>query len=119
MASSQTVTFKLGETWPIVITCYDASGNILNLTGANVRFRVASASALLLDLSSTGGTVLVPTPANGVAQVSITPTQQTTAGFDPATIYTYEFQAVLSDGTVTDQANGLFYVQPSLFEQFP
>lgn len=119
MTTRQNLQFRLGETWTITLDCADALGAALDLTGGNVRVRIASfdRSTLFLDLSITNGVVLAD-PAHGVAACLVTAAMQTAAQMTPGP-YRYDAVAVLADGTSSDQASGLLTVADSLFADFP
>ncbi len=109
-------SFRLGEDWVITINCQDSTGAPLDLTDGDLKFRLADLRllTLYLDLSLNSG-VSIPSPASGQAVVLVTAAMQASAGMNAGT-YRYEAQAVLVDGSLSDQAAGVFTVADSLFD---
>ncbi|HTK34538.1 MAG TPA: hypothetical protein VL358_04520 [Caulobacteraceae bacterium] len=115
MAAQKNLSFFLGEDWQIELTCRDADGGALDLTGAQVKWRLADPRTLRLDLVNGDGVVLADDPTTGVATIVVTAAMQ---GELPAGLYSHEAQVVLADGTVSDQAYGTLYARESLFTRF-
>lgn len=110
MATTANLVFDLGETWIIDLTAYDSDGlTAFDLTGATVGLYVKGASAAILTPTNT--TVVLTAPASGKARVTVTPTQQTTAGITAGQVGTYVLRVTLQDGTVTDQNVGSFTIK--------
>ena len=109
--------FRLGEDWTITIDCQDSAGEPLDLTGGDLRFRLSDfdQTTLYLDLSKAEG-VSIADPATGRAVVLITADMQ--AGLKAQT-FRYDTEAVLGDGTASDQAFGTLPADDSLFSSLP
>jgi hypothetical protein len=115
MAASASIGFAFKETWLLQITCLDASGAPLDLTGATaIRWRLGLDGITFLDLSLGDGITVVGAASAGVFEVVVTPDMQTAAAITPA-LYLFEAQVVLADGTVSDVISGSFNVRPTLF----
>lgn len=111
MAASGSLTLVLGETWSIVVSCHDANGAALDLTGATTELRIATCGAVVEDVAG----VLSDTPTDGIVTFPISPADQVVANYNPSVIYQMEIRVTLADGSITDQFQGQLYVQPSLF----
>jgi hypothetical protein len=113
MSTNVNGVFHAGETWIINGLARDINGVPLNLSGATVQLRIVNGSAIVLDLATpTGGVVVTPTA--GTYQFLITPTQQFAANMT-LTAYEYEARVELGDGTISVQNTGEITVKPSRF----
>jgi hypothetical protein len=109
-------TFHVGETLTIDVTCLDADGVPIDLTGASIVFRLASRSARLLD-AVVGAGVTITDAAAGECRVIITPSMQSIAGIPPGD-HLYELRVTSSGGAVSIQAEGVFTLSDSLFRKY-
>lgn len=109
--------FHAGETMTIEITCLDATGAPLDLTGAAIVFRLASRTARLLDAALGSGVTIVDATA-GQCRVVITPSMQTAASVTPGD-HLYELRVTQPGGVVSIQAEGVFPIADSLFRKYP
>jgi hypothetical protein len=116
MTAVSNLAFKLGETWTLDFTAHDSLGNVINLSGATVRWRLAANNgSLLLDLAIGSGITLVNSGTNGEGLITITPAMQAAANIS-ASFCQHQCRVTLVDGvTASDQFAGSFQVQPSLF----
>ncbi len=120
MATEQNFSqFRLGEDWQITIQCCDSSGAALDLTGGDLKVRLADfdRTTLYLDLSKAGG-VSITNAVQGIGVALITAAMQRDAALTAQT-FRYDALAVLADGTESDQAFGTLTAAPSLFSAFP
>ncbi len=108
--------FHIGETITLDVTCLDADGAPINLTGAGIVFRLASKSARLLDATLGSGVSLTDAPA-GKCRVTISPAMQTAANVPPGD-HVYELKVTTSGGGVSIQAEGVFAISDSLFRKY-
>jgi hypothetical protein len=113
VAVRQNLEFALGETWQIAITCNDASGAPLDLTGGYVECVISGGpSPILLSNRAGGSGVEIGNATAGEAVVELIPSAQ--SGLTEALLQ-YEIRATLSSGTVSDQAYGSIYARAGLF----
>jgi hypothetical protein len=113
MALLQDFGFALLETWEIDLQCVDPDGKPVSLDGGAVEFRLATSTALALDLRLTAGDSGF---ATGKARMIIAPADQAALA---AGLFQYETRAVLATGEVYDQLYGSILARPSLFKTFP
>lgn len=106
-------TFHAGETWIIDVTCRDAAGAPINLTGAQIAWRLKRGGQVALDVTLGTG-ITVVSAAAGTISIRVTPAMQTAANIT-AQHYSHELRITTADGTVSTQTRGAFLVQPSLF----
>lgn len=74
-ADSLNIEIQQHGTFTMVVTLSDDAGDPIDLTGYSIAMQVrasASASETLFDLSTTGGEIVLTTPASGVFTVTIT-----------------------------------------------
>lgn len=116
MATQEHREYPLGVDWIIPFACTDGAGAALDLTGGDVQFRLASEDALLVDLSGGAGVSLDADPTTGLAVILVAVADQAALA---AAVYRFEVRAVLSDGTIVDQAFGSIHAARSLFVEFP
>jgi hypothetical protein len=116
MSIWQSGAFYIGETWVISGYVRDASGIIVDLTGATIQLRITLSNSVIFDLETpTGGTILLPATM-GAYQFEIAPSQQVGLTL---TTYRYEVRAILADGTISVQNVGEITIIPSKFVNFP
>jgi hypothetical protein len=113
MAAPANISFSIGETWRIELTAHDSCGAVLNITGAEVEWRLALDGTVLDTLTVGNGVTIVDGPA-GIAMITFTPADQAALELLPA-FYQHECQVILPDGTRTDQFAGVLEAKPSLF----
>lgn len=113
MAAAANVEWKVGETWRILLVAHDSCGLILNITGAQVKWRFALDGEVIDELTVGDGIVIV-NGAAGTATITLTPADQAALNVQPA-FYTHECQVIMPDGTKTDQFAGVLQALPSLF----
>jgi hypothetical protein len=114
MSSIVNVTFKRGENWTIDATMHDSAGNVLNLAGTTVKWRLALNGTLVTELSIGNGITLVNGGMLGECLITLTPAQQTSLSILQG-LYRHEAQVILADGTISDQFEGYVQVIGSLF----
>ena len=105
--------FALASTWVFELACVDQDGNPLNLTGGAVQLRVASPTALIIDMVLTAEGEGFST---GAANLVVAPADQ--AGIEPG-LFRYETRALVASGLVYPQRWGNLQVRDSLYAQFP
>jgi len=105
--------FSVGETWSMDVTCHDSAGNILNLTGASIKWGLALQGDVKLDLSLDNGITLV-NAAGGECLITVTPEMQSAAGIALG-FYQHQLRVTLADGSVSDQFTGTLKAKPSIF----
>lgn len=113
MAALADIQFRIGETWPIELTAHDSCRNVLDITGAEVKWRLALDGVIVEELSVGDGVVIVDGPA-GIAMITLTPAAQAALELEPA-FYQHECQVILPTGVKTDQFAGVLQALPSLF----
>ena len=115
MAAVSNNTFKLGETWNMDVVAHDSLGNVINLTGCTIRYRVVLAGIVLLDLAIGSGITIVNAVA-GEFLISVTPAMQAAAAGIASAFCQHQCRVLLADGvTQSDQFYGSLTVLPSLF----
>lgn len=112
MATLADEEVRLGEDWVFSLQCRDGAGEILDLTGAAVKWRITDGDTIIID-AAIGTGLTVPTPANGLVYFRVTPAQQ--SAFVGGRGYDHEAQVVMADGSKSDQAYGIILVHGSLF----
>jgi hypothetical protein len=113
VSTKKTIEFHRGETWIINFTCRNADNTIMDLTGANVFFRVAQGQTEKLT-KSVGVGITIPVPTTGQGQVIISKADQDTALLGEGKEYNYELK--VDKGAITSiQCIG---VLKSLFSLF-
>jgi hypothetical protein len=118
MSTKKDLAFHLGETWGMDVTCSDADGNPIDLTGATVKWRLASKTAKIMERAIGDGIVIDADPTTGRCKVDVTDTMQTTAAVAVG-VYRHELWVVQANGAISVQVVGAFNVAPSLRKQFP
>lgn len=109
--------FHIGENWKLVITARDGDGDVIDLTGATIQFRVASSSASLITATNGSGVTVSSPETSGVFTVDITPTMQTNASISIGD-YRYECRITTAASLKTVQLRGNISVLPSLYSEF-
>lgn len=109
--------FHIGEDWKLVITARDGVGDVIDLTGATVQFRLATSSAAVITATNGSGITVASPETSGVFTVDITPTMQTNASIAIGD-YRYECRVTTAGSLKTVQIRGTISVLPSLFSEF-
>lgn len=116
MAVRQDWPVKKGADWIWNLTATDGDGTVIDITGATIKFRIASLAGTTVDTRQTGGSgVSIVSGSAGTYTVTVTPANQTTASIAASTNYKYEIQITTSGGTIYDQMEGILKVEPTLF----
>lgn len=91
----------------LAFTIADANGAPVNLTGAAVRFRLASMTSTvsLIEKTQAAG-ITIPVPANGQISVAISDTDVPDSG-----LYNYAVDVTPSGGQVTRYFEGRFVMR--------
>ena len=105
--------FHAGETWVIDVSCRDAAGAPINLTGAQIAWRLKRGGQTAFD-ATVGSGITVVSAAAGTISIRVTPSMQDAANLVART-YRHELRITTADGTVSTQTQGAFVVLPSLF----
>ena len=108
--------FHIGETITIDVTCLDADGAAINLTGATIVFRLASRTARLLDVNLANG-VTISDALAGKCRIVISPAMQLAASV-PAGDHLYELKITTIGGVVSIQCEGNLSIADSLFSKY-
>jgi hypothetical protein len=104
------LSFVLGETFLIDVSCTDGDGQPLNLTNGSLAFVIDNPATLTASTATTGVTFV--SAALGTALVQITPGMQSSAGLTRG-VYPYELRAITSGGVVSVQDQGTLLILPS------
>lgn len=110
------VSFENGEDWILDATMHDSAGEPLDISSAQVRWRLALNNDVLTELTVGSGITLINGGTTGECLIHVTPANQVTLGIAP-NFYQHAAQVILSDGTVTNQFAGYLQVLPSLFDE--
>jgi len=113
MAATADISFRIGETWAIELTAHDSCRAILDITGAQVLWRLALDGETITTLSVGDGVTIVDGPG-GIAMITLTPADQAELGLEPA-FFQHECQVILPSTIKTDQFAGTLQALPSLF----
>lgn len=113
MAALADISFRIGESWIIELTAHDSCRAVLDITGAEVLWRLALDGETITTLSVGDGVTIVNGPA-GSALITLTPADQAALELEPA-FYQHECQVILPTGVKTDQFAGVLQALPSLF----
>jgi hypothetical protein len=104
------LSFVLGETFLINVSCTDGNGAALNLASGSIAFVIDNPAALTASTATTGLTFV--NAALGQALIQITPAMQIAAGLSRG-VYPYELRAITSGGVVSVQDQGTLLILPS------
>jgi hypothetical protein len=115
MSTRIDVDFVYTEDWTFAFTVEDGDGTPIDITGSQLRFRLADLDGTVLMTRAEGDGFIVTSGTDGECMLRITPTNQTDAGVIPSSRYLWEFRCITSGNLVLTQANGHLVVQPSLF----
>lgn len=107
------ISFSIGESWVIELFAHDSCRAVLNITGAEVLWRLALDGETVTTLSVGDGVTIVDGPA-GQALITLTPAEQLALALEPA-FYQHECQVILPGNLKTDQFAGTLEAKPSLF----
>jgi hypothetical protein len=102
------LTMTRGDSRTYSVTISDLEGDPYDLTGASVWFTVDG-----LIEKQVGSGIEIETPASGVAVVTID-ASDTEDVPDRRTVYRYDVQIQLADGTVKTPIRGLFVITPDV-----
>lgn len=116
--TDQDVRFCPLETWTMRVTCKDAQGQVIDLTGALAAWRVASVDAdmnidsIVLEAEVDAGITIEAPETDGVLTIAVPAAMQ---GLIDVGVYRHELQITTADGAVSTQMVGLLTVLDSLF----
>lgn len=113
MSIKKNIEFHRGETWEIRFVAHNADKTVMNLTGANVFFRLSKGQTELLT-KSVGVGVTITNPVAGEGTVIITKADQDAVTIGEEKSYNYELKVDLG-ATVSVQAYGELKSKSSLF----
>jgi hypothetical protein len=100
--------------WTASFTAEDYDGNAIDVTGATLRFRLATiAGTTVFTLTESDG-LTIASASDGLVTLRVTPAHQTNAGVTASTRYLWEYRVTTSGGEVLTQAHGHLNVLPSL-----
>lgn len=113
MATTEPLSFILGETWVIDFTVEGTDGQVLDLTAADVRLRLKRRGVLMAEVTNgVDAGIVIAAPATGAGVATVTPSIQ--AGF-VAGVYEHELRVVFGDGSKSTQLLGALTAGRSLF----
>lgn len=104
MATSIDLQFNHGEDWLVELSCLSTTGAPLDVTGATATLCVGLFADPVVEIA---GVVKSP-GSGGIIDFRLAGSAQTTVR--PG-VYPYTARVVLSDGSVTDQADGEFTIR--------
>lgn len=101
-------SFTLGDTWEIQLSCHDADGAALDLSSAEIEWRLDNVDANgspfeTVALKTAGAGISVIDAINGLCLVTLEP-EETIAL--PAGYYLDQWRVVTADGRKSTQARG-------------
>ncbi len=65
----QDLTFYAGDSPNVLVTIYDANNNVINLTGAFLRYVLIQGTAIILTKTTTNGGIALTAPTAGQATI--------------------------------------------------
>lgn len=105
--------FHIGSNWGVDCTAKDGSGDILDVTGATIRFRLATISGTTVMTRTEADGITITDGSAGQFSINVTQTHQTNASVTAKT-YQYEIRVVTAGNLALVQARGTINVLPSL-----
>ena len=115
MSRIRHLTFSEGETWPIDCTFLDSDGEALDLTGATIKWSVATrpGEIAIVEATTGNGLITITSPATaGLATILVPKANHSSA--TPRT-YLHEAEVTLASGIVTIPFSGRLTVRDSIF----
>jgi hypothetical protein len=113
MSIAKNIEFHSLETWVIRFAAKDDAGQPIDLTGANLFFRISRGKVPLITKDHTNA-VTVSNAAQGLGFVTILDSEQVPAGLIAKKEFNYELK-IITPSYVTVQSIGVLKVLDSLF----
>lgn len=107
------LTFRYGDDWKIDWECTDGDGDVINLTGATLEFKMAYGNTTTMTRTNGDG-VAITSATGGQCQLVVTPAHQVSASITEGRTYKWQFKVTESGGAVTTQGYGNLTVAESL-----
>jgi hypothetical protein len=106
--------YHYGNDWTASFTAADYDGNAIDITGATLRFWLATIDGDVIMTRTESDGLTIASGADGFATLRVTPAHQATAGAAASTRYLWEYRVTTSGGVILTQAHGHLNVLPSL-----
>jgi hypothetical protein len=114
MPTPQDVTLILGDTWTLICSCHDATGNAMAVASAEWRLASTSGRLFLGTVSSNN----IAIASGGVVTVTVSPSDQATANVQAGS-FTHELFVIGTSSVGSIQITGKAHVLNSLKNQYP
>jgi len=106
--------FHYDSNWGIDCTAKDGSGDILDVTGASIKFRLSTIAGTTVMTRTEADGITITDGTAGEFSINVTPAHQASASVSASTRYQYEIRVVTAGNLTLPQARGHINVLPSL-----
>lgn len=106
----------LGKDWIVDVTVKDGNGNVVDVTSATCKWRVAAASSSTspLMLRTVGTGITITNGTAGTLRCAASATNQTAAGLVAGTRYRHELEVTTTGSVVYESFHGYLTPTPGL-----